>query len=61
MTGSGDDKVGICPKCGSYDCWCAHETMEANRLAVWSECSECGHQFVEVFERVDIKKWEDFK
>jgi uncharacterized Zn finger protein len=54
-----DLKLGICPKCGSADCDCAHETVDGNELSVWSECANCGHQFIEVLELKRVEKWGD--
>ena len=52
-------ELGVCPECGSRDCNCAHETVNDNELSVWSECGECGHQFIEVFALVRVEEWGD--
>ena len=53
--------IGVCPKCGSTDCECWHETIEGDELWFWGACGECGHQFIEVFKRDRVEKWEDFR
>lgn len=54
-----DTELGICPECGSFDCDWQHETVNGDELLVWSKCCECGHQFIEVFKRVGVERWED--
>ena len=61
MMGNGATDLGICPECGSFDCECCHETLNGDELWVWSECGECGHQFIEVFKRDRVERWEDFR
>jgi len=61
MMGNGATDLGICPECGSYDCDCCHETVSGEELWVWSHCNECGHQFIEVFKRDRVERWEDYR
>lgn len=52
--------LGKCPKCGDvYNVECCHETVNGNELFVWSECGNCGHQFIEVFRLARIEEWKD--
>ena len=61
MMNNGATDIGICPKCGSSDCECWHETIEGDELWFWGACGECGHQFIEVFKRDRVERWEDFR
>lgn len=61
MMNNGATDVGICPVCGSIDCDCYHETLNKDELWVWSQCNECGYQFIEVFKRDRTERWEDFR
>ena len=59
--GKKENDLGVCPECGSTDCDCQHETVNNGMLWVWSECCNCSHQFIEVFKRVRVERWEDFR
>ena len=54
-------ELGVCPECGSRDCDCAHQTVEGDELFVWSECADCGCQFIEVLGLKRVERWEDWR
>ena len=54
-------ELGRCPKCHSYDCTCCHETVNGPELWVWSECVECGHQFIEIFKLDRVDTWKEHR